>query len=250
MAATHFAKQAKYYAQFRPDYPEELFAFVASIAPHHSLAWDCATGSGQAAVGLAKHFQKVVATDVSSEKISQARVHVRVEYRVGRAEASDLSDKSVDVVTVCQALHWLDHPQFFAEAERVLVPDGVLVATVYSDAFLEDPGLNELLQHYNKAEVGKYWPPERKIVDDRYGSIEFPFKALPAPELVLSRDWNLQQLVGYLRSWSATVRYIDAEGRDPTVEFEAAMAARWGDPKQPRRVVWPFTIRARRLSAG
>jgi len=52
-----FSKQAALYSQCRPGYPAELFDYLASIAPGHSVAWDCATGSGQAAVPLARFFR-------------------------------------------------------------------------------------------------------------------------------------------------------------------------------------------------
>jgi ubiquinone/menaquinone biosynthesis C-methylase UbiE len=153
----------------------------------------------------------------------------------------------MDAITVCQALHWLDQPKFFAEAARVLGRKGVLVVSVYSDPELENLAVNPILQHYNKAVVGQYWPPERKMVDEQYRSVKFPFEELPVPRLVMERQWNLEQLVGYLRSWSATVRYIDAMGSDPTEEFRSALAERWGDPQQSQRIIWPFTIRACRL---
>ncbi|MCI0352706.1 MAG: class I SAM-dependent methyltransferase [Acidobacteriales bacterium] len=241
---SYFAKQADYYARFRPDYSPELFDFVASIAPARRVAWDCATGNGQAALGLAAHFDRVIATDASSQQISRAVPHARIEYRVAPAESSGLADRSIDAITVCQALHWLDLPKFFAEAKRVLVPHGVLVATVYSDPELEDVALNPILQHYNKAVVGKYWPAERKIVDEQYRSIRFPFEELPTPQLVMEREWNMEQLIGYLRSWSATVGYIEANGVDPTEEFRGKLARLWGDPAQSKRIIWPFTIRA------
>jgi len=235
------------YARFRPDYPKELFAFVASIAPGKKLAWDCATGNGQAALGLAEHFAKVIATDISSEQISKARPHPRIEYRVAPAEASGLPEKSMDAITVCQALHWLDRPRFFAEAKRVLVSRGVLVATVYADAVLEDATLDPILRHFNKTVVGKFWPPERKLVDEQYRSIKLPFEELPAPKLVLARDWDLEQLVGYVRSWSATVLYSRHQGTDPTQDLQKSLRQKWGNPQQTRRIVWPFTIRACRV---
>ena len=245
---TYFSKQAKYYAQFRPDYPAELFKFVAEVAPGHALAWDCATGNGQAALGLATHFQKVIATDASQAQISQARPHPRIEYRVGPAESGGLPANSVDAVTVCQALHWIDLPRFFAEVERALVPEGVLVATVYSDPVIEHPSIDPILQRYNHAVVGTYWPPERKLVDESYRSITFPFEELPAPELVMAREWNLKELVGYLRSWSATTRYVESRGTDPTEQFESELKPLWGDPLVRWRIAWPFTIKARKKS--
>jgi len=188
----------------------------------------------------------VIATDASEAQISQARPHARIEYRVGPAESGGLPANSIDAVTVCQALHWLDLPRFFGEVQRVLVPGGVLVATVYSDPVIEHPSLNPILQHYNHAVVRSYWPSERKLVDESYRSITFPFEELPAPELVMAREWNLQQLVGYVRSWSATTRYIESQSTDPTQQFESELTAAWGDPLEPKRIVWPFTIKARK----
>lgn len=249
---THFRTQAALYAEHRPDYPAELFEFVAANAPARKLAWDCATGNGQAAVGLAEHFERVIATDASPEQIAHARPHKRIEYRVAAAEASGLPSASVDAITVTQALHWLDLEKFYAEVRRVLVPNGTLTVTVYSDPVMDDAKLSAILQHYNKQVVGPHWPPERKLVDEQYCSLPFPFDEIPAPELTLERQWSLAELAGYLRSWSATVRYIKANGSDPVVQFEREMARLWngGNPEAPKMLRWPFTIRSGRVRAS
>src|SRR6266508_4352351 len=88
----HFSKQSQLYAQYRPKYPEDIYAYLASIAPSHSLAWDCGTDNGQAAIGLAKYFDKVFATDASAEQISRAYAHPSVKYRVEPAEHVSLPD--------------------------------------------------------------------------------------------------------------------------------------------------------------
>lgn len=247
MPVSYFNQQARLYAKFRPDYPPELFEFIALISPHHNLAWDCATGSGQAAIGLAKHFKHVVAIDTSPEQIAHARQHDRVEYRVATAEASGLENHSADVVMIAQALHWLDHGRFYAEVRRVVVPGGTIVATVYCDPTVNDPELDGILQNYNKGVVGPYWPPERKFVDEHYQSIPFPFEKITPPKIELKRDWNLHELAGYLRSWSATVRYQKANNVDPVLDFEEKMRSRWAEPGQRRVVRWPFTIFAGRV---
>ena len=81
-----------------------------------ALAWDVATGSGQAAVELAARFDRVVATDASAAQLASAEARPNVTYLHEPAERSSLDDASADLVTVAQALHWFDHRAFFAEA--------------------------------------------------------------------------------------------------------------------------------------
>ena len=93
----HFSDRAAQYAEYRPLYPEALFDFVAGLTPNHRVALDCGTGNGQAATGLANHFERVIATDASAQQIRNASTHPRIEYRVAPAEASGLPDGSVSL---------------------------------------------------------------------------------------------------------------------------------------------------------
>ena len=120
----HFSKNASGYSSYRPNYPGELFGYLASVAPSRKCAWDCATGSGQAAVPLAGYFDEVHATDASENQILKASPADNLIYSVSPAEACGLSGGSVDVVTVAQALHWFDIDAFGREVERVLCPGG------------------------------------------------------------------------------------------------------------------------------
>jgi ubiquinone/menaquinone biosynthesis C-methylase UbiE len=244
---SNFSTQSKLYAEFRPDYPSALFEFIAASVPQHELAWDCATGTGQAAMGLVEHFDRVIATDISPEQIGNARHHDHVAYRVAPAERSGLRDHSADAVTITQALHWLDIPRFYEEVRRVSKPHTIFVATVYSDPVLGDPAADRILHNYNKLVVGPYWPPERKLVDEAYANIPFPFEPIQAPELKMEREWSLSELAGYLRSWSATNRYIKQNGADPVIAFEQQMADVWKNSSEKRKLEWPFTIRAGRV---
>jgi SAM-dependent methyltransferase len=242
----YFSAQAATYAAFRPTYPRELFEFVAEIAPRRDVVWDCATGSGQAALALADNFARVIATDSSAKQLAHAPPHERIEYRVAPAEDCGLPDACADAITVAQALHWFDLDRFYAEVRRVLAPQGVLVIWSYNDATLDEPTLDAELQRYNATTVGPYWPPERQIVRDGYRTVPFPFDRIDAPPFTLTREWTLAELSGYLRSWSATARYISEHGTDPVMEFERSVAGRWGDPTRPRRVSWPLVVLAGR----
>jgi SAM-dependent methyltransferase len=241
----HFSGHAQQYAQFRPHYPEALFGWLASVAPARELAWDCATGNGQAAVALAAHFQRVIATDASAQQIESAEAHPLLEYRVAPAESSGLASDSVDVVTVAQALHWFDIPAFFAEVQRVLRPAGVVA--VWSYSFLSvSPAVDDLVNHFYSVTTGPFWPPERELVESGYRGIAFPFEELTPPPFAMATEWNLQQLLGYLRTWSATQKFIAARRFDPVDSLGQELQRVWGDAEQTHIVQWPLTLRVGR----
>jgi ubiquinone/menaquinone biosynthesis C-methylase UbiE len=239
----HFSRLAAQYAEFRPRYPGALFDFLAKASPSTKRAWDCACGSGQATIDLADRFDSVIGTDASAQQIAAASPHPHVTYAVARAEDSGLENGSVDCVTVAQSLHWFDRPLFYAEAERVLRPAGVLAVWTYAVPRLNDGNLDKLLQTYYWETVGEFWPPERRHVEDGYRSMEFPFPEMKSPSLSMRESWTLARFLGYLRSWSATARYADAHGEDPVAELEARITPAWGEPERQRTVSWPLSLR-------
>jgi SAM-dependent methyltransferase len=237
----HFSKQAADYAQFRPTYPQELFDYLGNIAPSRQLAWDCGTGNGQAAVGLASVFDAVIATDASEKQITNATLHERVDYRVAPAEDSGIDSGTVDLIMVAQALHWFDLHRFYVEAQRVLKPDGVLAASAYNLLQIKPP-IDEVVNRYYYEVVGSFWPPERKLVE-RFADLPFPFHKIDPPKLEMLASWNLDHLVGYLRTWSSTQRFIAAKGIDPLKQIMDELRVAWGAPEQKRNVIWPLTLR-------
>jgi len=238
----HFSRQAADYAKFRPRYPHEMFEYLGSVAPRRQLAWDSGTGNGQAAVGLASVFDRVIATDASEKQISNAEPHERVEYRVAPAENSGIQSATVDLIMVAQALHWFDLPRFHEEVPRVLKSKGVFAASAYK-FFHITPEIDPLVNHryYDKV-VGPFWPPERTLVE-KFEELPFPFSEIQTPSFEMIAQWNLEHLLGYLRSWSATQRFIAAKNRDPLEIIAGELRAAWGAAKEPRRVVWPLTLR-------
>jgi SAM-dependent methyltransferase len=237
----HFSGHAADYRAFRPDYPPELFAFLASLAPGRDLAWDCGTGNGQAAVGLAEHFTKVLATDASRGQLDEAQPHPRVEYAVAPAEKCPLPDASADLVTVTQALHWFDLDRFYAEVRRVCRLGGVLAVTCYYAPSI-GPEVDPVLRRWEDF-IRPYWTPERVWVDAGYRTIPFPFPELLAPRLELTIETDLPRLLGYLGTWSATKQYVKTHGSDPVERFGPEFAAVWGDPAAVRTLRWEFNVR-------
>jgi SAM-dependent methyltransferase len=241
----HFSDRSPDYARYRPDYPDRLFAWLAGLAPARRLAWDCATGSGQAAAGLARHFGSVIATDASAEQIASARQRRGVRYRVAAAEDSGLETGSADLVTSAQALHWFDRPRFWAEARRVLTARGVVAVWCY-DLVRVDAGIDAVVNRLYREIVGPYWPADRVLVEQGYRTIAFPFEEISTPAFHMEKRWSLPDLAGYLGTWSAAKRYRKALGRDPFDLVRSDLERAWGLPGRVRRVRWDIALRAGR----
>jgi ubiquinone/menaquinone biosynthesis C-methylase UbiE len=170
-----FSKQSKEYAVSRPTYPKSLFDFLAGLVERKDLAWDCATGNGQAAVALSKHFQHVIASDISKKQIENAKRKSNIRYEVFPAEKTALEDSSIDLVTVAQALHWFNFEEFYKEVKRVLRKNGVIAAWAYGLHSIS-PGIDKVTYHLYEDILGRYWPKERKYIESKYEDVPFPFK--------------------------------------------------------------------------
>jgi SAM-dependent methyltransferase len=248
--ADHFSVVAADYASFRPRYPDALFAALAAVAPDRGRAWDCATGNGQAALGLAEHFDSVVATDASAAQVSRATAHPRVRYLVAPAEASGLAAGSIALVTVAQALHWLDLDRFYAEARRVLAPGGVIAAWSYGRHRIDGGPIDALVDRFHDEVVAAFWPPERRHVESGYRTVPFPFAELPVAAPPMTADWTLAQLLGYLGTWSSVDAWRREHGEDPVPPLGALLAPLWGDPAMRRAVTWPLALRVGRVGGA
>jgi SAM-dependent methyltransferase len=238
-SADYFSTSAEAYASFRPSYPDTLIGHVASVAPGRDLAWDCATGNGQAAVPLADWFARVVATDASATQLAHARPHPRVEYRLASAAASGLSAASVDLVSVAQALHWLDLEAFYAEVRRVLRPDGVLAAWCYGRCRVA-PDIDPVIDWFYQDRVGRYWPPERVHTETAYRDLPFPFDELSAGHWEMTASLTRAELLGYFGTWSAVA--VAAES-SRSIHSGTANVVHAAFRPERRSVTWPLALR-------
>ncbi|ESR34523.1 hypothetical protein CICLE_v10005866mg [Citrus x clementina] len=125
-----FIKQAKQYAETRPNYPEELFKFITSKTTNHDLAWDVGTGSGQAAASLSGIFENVIGTETSPKQIEFATKLPNIRYEltspamsIAELEQNVAAQSTVDLVTIAQAMHWFDLPQFYNQVKWYMTID-------------------------------------------------------------------------------------------------------------------------------
>ena len=246
MAIDHFGKVAASYAEHRPSYPADLFQWLADICTTHENAWDCGAGNGQASIALANHFTNVYATDLSDSQIANARTHPRVDYRIAPAEASGLPSSCADLVTIAQALHWFDLEKFYSEVRRVLKPNGLIVAWTYGMIVITNDEANECLQHFYHHVIGPHWPSERHHVETGYRELHFSFERINTPNVNMQVEWSANQLMGYLRSWSATARYHEATGIDPVDELSHQLVDTLTSSGELIEVHWPLSILAGR----
>lgn len=238
----YFSTQSNIYARFRPNYPDELFSFLSSLTPANDLAWDCATGNGQAAVSLSKYFKKVVATDGSEQQIKNAAPHEKIKYSIALADNSGIESGTVDLVTIASALHWMNFDMFYREVNRVLKPGGIFAAWAYYKSHI-DSAIDPMVKYLSKDVLGEYWPPERAYVTNYYNTIPFPFRIIETPSFETSVIANMDFLIGYFHSWSSTQQYIKTNGKDPVDLIRKELETAWGDLSKTRKITWDIILK-------
>ncbi len=246
MASPDYSPFAREYAQSRSRYPAELFSSLAALVDRRNLAWDCATGNGQAALELVKHFERVIATDISAEQIHHAAPHPQIEYCVAKSEQSGLADRSVDLVTVASAIHWFDLDSFYAEAQRVIRPGGLLAAWTYHVGYVEPP-FDRIFARFYREVIYPYFAPGARLVDERYETITLPGEPLAAGNFSMRAAWNLDQMLAFIASWSGTQQYLKERGEDPVAFIAEELEHIWGERESIHLVRWPLYTRISRL---
>jgi len=242
----HFSTQSSDYSKYRPDYPQELYDFILTEVKEKETVWDCATGNGQAAVVLSDYFEKVFATDASAEQIKRAIQKNNIEYLICPAEKTPIPAKSVDLITVAQALHWFDHEKFYAEVRRIAKTGALIAIWSYNNCTV-DKETDKIFFRLYKEILGEYWSYERKQVEEAYRAIPFPFYEVKEKVFYMKKQWNLQDFLGYLSTWSAVQKYIKTNNKNPLELVEQDFTKVWGNPDVAREVNFPVTLKTGRI---
>ena len=227
MSKDLFSKQSVEYAKYRPVYPSELIEYIVSFVKEKNRCWDCACGNGQASALLAKHFNKIIATDISEQQLQQAIPHEKIEYLPMPAEKTSIPGNHFDLITVAQAYHWFQFDEFYKEATRVAKPDGMIAVWGYGLLKCIDETVNNLIVDYYKNKVGPYWDKERKYVDEGYKTVPFGFEELPARQFKIAVEWSKDDLLGYLNTWSALQHFVKANNYNPVEAFAIKLNEVW-----------------------
>jgi SAM-dependent methyltransferase len=237
----NFSTQAEVYAKYRPQYPDALFEYIMSFVPDKNLAWDCGTGNGQTAKELAKYFQQVYATDISSKQIEHAVKQVNIHYAIEPAEKTSIANNQVDLITVSQALHWFNFEKFYAEVKRVSKPTCIIAVWTYSLLKI-DLITDALIHKYHFDTLQNYWDNERKYVDDGYNTVPFPFKIIDTPEFFIEVNWNTEDLEGYFNTWSALQKFIKENNYNPVPALMKEIKQHW-PASEVRKIIFPIHLK-------
>lgn len=243
MSKDLFSNHAAQYAAFRPSYPPDLFEFIFRHVKNFDLAWDAGTGNGQVARDLSKKFKKVFATDISQQQLDNAYQGENIFFEIA-GETISFPESQFDLITVAQAIHWFDRQKFYQEVKRVAKPDAILAVWGYGLLRVNDP-IDLIIHEFYTQVIGPYWDKERKLIDEHYKSIEFPFSEIEAPPFAFSFYWSIEELQGYLTTWSSVQKFIKEKQTNPVLELMMKIQPHWRAERM--EVKFPLFLRMAKI---
>ena len=249
-AVDHFSSTSRAYSFSRPIYPDVLYKFLNDITPNKDMAWDCATGNGQAAIGLCKYFKNVIASDASKGQLEYQFNRNNIMYEMFPAEKANIQDNSVDLITVAQGAHWFDLDKFYNEVTRISKSNGVLAIWSYGKHKI-DNNIDKISKKLNVGGdiLGRYWPSETNYVKEDYKTIPFPFKEIPSPKFEMTVNWHLNDLVNYMQTWSAVKRFNTEKKFNPLSLVIEDLERLWGKHDKRKVVKWDINLRVGKIQS-
>ncbi len=248
----HFDSGGANYAKYRPTYPESLAQQLSNLCQTHDCAIDIGCGTGQLTDLLTDKFQHVIGLDPSQTAIDNAPPHDKITYLKGAAEGTFQPDQSVDLIVAAQAAHWFDMPKFNMEVARIAKPQAIIALVSYGVLSMTGDICARFEQFYWR-DIFKYWPKERRHVENGYRDIELSYPDIDqeclGSGLTIERQWSRDALMGYVATWSAyrqALKDKDDEGQKLIDNFAHDIKNLWPDGVE-HKITWPIHSRIARV---
>ncbi len=129
---------------------------------------------------------------------------------------------------------------------RVSKEGAILAVWTYHLPVIESR-IDRWLEDFYKVKLAGYWPHRIEYLDKKYRTLPFPFEEIEAPPFSAVAEWNVSCLIGFLSSWSASQRYVEANGEETFEGLMRELARIWGDTVS-RTITWPLYFRIGRIS--
>jgi len=242
----NYSNYSDNYAKFRPTYPQTIFDFLYTLLNEKNKAWDCGTGSGQIAQELSKDFKTIEATDISAAQIENAYHANNIHYSIQPAEKTTFDANSFDLITVAQAAHLFDINTFNEEVKRVGKPNSIIALIGYEFTNIT-PEIDSIILRFHEELTKNITGLDRKNLTQKYQSIPFPFREFETPEITNIKLWKLEQLLGYLNTWSLVKNYSKINGTNPLDEISEDITKAWGNT-EIRKVNFPLIFKVGRIT--
>lgn len=226
-----FGHAAEEFERYRPDYPSELFDHILAAVPvgRRERAIDLGAGTGKSTRALVPHFREVIAVEPDTGMAAKLKQEIPAAIvRTVTTEDCSQPPSSVDLVTVGNALHWMDVPRVFANVHSWLRPGGFFA--VYDRPL---PKTTPVIDAIVLAELRGPWKPHRDPRLKRDRIWEHEVRAAPGFELVEETKFSYvvvmspRDYAGFWRSTSYGSSYARTLA-DPEAywrDFESRLAA-------------------------
>src|SRR3546814_5061344 len=109
--------------------------------------------------------------------------------------------------------------KFYAEVRRIARPHAAIALISYGILHI-DGDIDHIVQRFYHETIGPYWPAERRHVEEGYRSLPFPFRQVESPALAIEEQWRLEDLLGYVRTWSAVKAAEKIPGESHVAQVE------------------------------
>lgn len=218
-----FVGTARYYSEFRPDYPTAVFDLLTVEAPLEAMstALDLGCGTGLLTLSLAERVASVTGVDPDpgmleeAARLARKRDQRNIRWVLSSAERFDDKPGGYRLVVIGSAFHWMDRSVVTARAHQLLEPGGLFaVLGNPSPLFLVQPGGHRLDREgvgtavaAAVAAVQDRWFDPKERSDRRLTRHEEVIRASPFGVATLlsvptRQEWDIHSLVGFLRSTS------------------------------------------------